>query len=221
MRVTKSLGNRQYDILVPANHNGILVFALSGWGQKLKKTRPKMFDFPRMTNFDLLAAERRYVLVYPHAQGFLPRWNLKTFDDLSFCSKLLGSIIVNYDIEKVIGCGFSQGGVVLQALEEITPFNFNSLIIHSSGGLEEGLKVYKSDLKIERSKHTSKKHPEKVIAALGDKDKILGRKGLQRLDDIINRFSKRGCKTYEYCLNEVGHEWDSSKNDEWFDLLES
>lgn len=213
-------GARKYDILVPKNHNNTLLFCISGWGQKIKSTIPKMFDLPNMTQFDKLAVDRRYILVYPHAQGIIPSWSFKNKKDLNFLSLLLSTITLQYDITKIFGCGFSQGGVMIQALEEFSFMNFDGMIIHSSGPLEEGLEVYKSKIKIERSNSINKRHPRKVIAVLGGKDRILGKKGLSRLEGIINRYEKRKCMTLEVYEKDLGHEWANQNNNDFFNFLE-
>lgn len=220
-RVTKEFGAREYDILVPRTHNGTLLFALSGWGQKLKKTRPKLFDFPRMTNFDELCRERGYILVYPHAKGFLPHWNFKNKEDINFCSMLINSLKMQYEIKRIYGCGFSQGGVLLQALEDMTFHNFNGLIIHSTAGLEEGLKFYKAKFKVERSDASDKKHPSGVIAVMGGSDRMMGKHNITRLDDIVLRYKERGCTMKRVIAPKLGHEWDATRNQEWFTWLDA
>lgn len=93
-----------------ASKNKTVIIALHGFKQTVK-------GMERLTGFNELASKYNFLVVYP--EGYKKGWNdgddtkeatKENIDDVSFISAVIDWAKTNYQIEKVILTGFSNGG---------------------------------------------------------------------------------------------------------------
>jgi polyhydroxybutyrate depolymerase len=199
---------RAYRLVVPKGVDlskpAPLVVAFHGMGIDSKDLMPKY------TKLDELAADKKFVLAYPEAEG--RAWGLapeKVTADLAFFDELLKAVQAAYKIDanRVYLVGMSNGGYFAHLVAKERSKVVAAVASHS-GPL--GLQTL-GGVKAER------KFP--VMIVHGDKDKLLS---VEFARENRDKYKKEGHEVHYVEVAGLGHEWATKQkvNDQIWEFFE-
>jgi len=199
---------RAYRLVVPKGVDlsmpAPLVVAFHGMGIDSKDLMPKY------TKLDELAADKKFVLVYPEAEG--RAWGLapeKVTADLAFFDELLKAVKGRYKIDdaRVYLVGMSNGGYFAHLVGKERSKVVAAVASHS-GPL--GLQTL-GGIKAER------KFP--VMIVHGDKDKLLS---VEFARENRDKYKKEGHEVKYVEVAGLGHEWATKEkvNEQMWEFFE-
>lgn len=199
---------RSYRLVVPKGLDltkpSPLVFAFHGMGIDSKDLMPKY------TKLDELAADKKFILVYPEAVkkawGLLPD---KVNDDLAYFDELLSTLRRRYriDADRVYVLGMSNGGYFAHLVAKERSKTVAAIASHSGPLGLQTLGGVKAD----------QKFPVMIIH--GDADKILS---VEFARENRDKYKKEGHEVNYVEIAGLGHEWATKQkiNDQIWEFFE-
>jgi len=189
-------------VVVPSSlaEHAPLVIAYHGVGD----TPEAMAGYSQL---DQLAAEQRFVLVYPHAQGKLwqvPRANAPSQDtsrDLQRFDKIVQKMKQQYaiDLDRVYVVGMSQGGTFVQFLVTQRPKQIAAAVAHSGASSE--------------ATDSARGQPPLLLIA-GHEDPVH-----DAVQAAASDYQSAGSASEFISVSGLGHQWSPSHNDAIWEFL--
>jgi polyhydroxybutyrate depolymerase len=199
---------RSYRLVVPKGVDltkpAPIVFAFHGMGIDSKDLMPKY------TKLDDLASDKKFILVYPEAEG--KAWGLlpdKVKNDLAFFDELFATLNKKYHIDsnRVYLLGMSNGGYFAHLVAKERSKTVAAIASHSGPLGLQTLGGVKAD----------RKFPVMIIH--GDADKILS---VEFARENRDKYKKEGHEVNYVEIAALGHEWATKQkiNDQIWEFFE-
>ncbi len=190
-------------------------------GVDLAKPAPLVFAFhgmlidskdlmPKYTKLDDLAADKKFILVYPEAEGKV--WGIrpeKVKDDLAFFDELLKTLQAKYKIDpdRIYVLGMSNGGYFAHLVGKERSKTVAAVVGHSTAlGLQTLLGI-----------NADRKFP--VMIVHGDKDNVLP---VDWARENRDKYKKEGHEVKYVEVAGMGHVWatDQKINEQIWEFFE-